>query len=209
MDYLIYLAGPITGLTWAEATDWRKHTIDKFKDLSGYRENPNNYLAGPITGISWAEATDWRKHTIDKFKDLSGYRENPNNYVALSPLRGKEYLEKETDIKDEYDEFQLSTSKMINSRDMFDVRRSDLLIVNLLNATRVSIGTMLEIGAAYILNKPIIVIMEPPHSILTTFQDLDPNMITNIHNHSMLREQATVIVSDVDTAIHLALELLG
>ena len=166
------------------------------------------YLAGPITGLTWAEATEWRKTAIEKFNDVSGWG-NPNNYVALSPLRGKEYLEKETDIKDEYAEFQSGTSKMINSRDMFDVRRSDLLIVNLLNATRVLIGTMLEIGAAYILNKPIIVIMEPPHSILTTFQDLDPNMITNIHNHSMLREQATVIVSDVDTAIHLALELLG
>ena len=176
------------------------------------------YLAGPITGLTWAEATDWRKHTIDKFKDLSGYGRKMNNYVALSPLRGKEYLEKETDIKDEYDEFQLSTSKMINSRDMFDVRRSDLLIVNLLNATRVSIGTMLEIGAAYILNKPIIVVMEEQKSSLLVNEDAskrlvlsDPNddILKNVHDHSMLREQATVIVSDVDTAIHFALELLG
>jgi len=168
------------------------------------------YLAGPITGLTWAEATDWRKHTIDKFKDLSGYGRKMNNYVALSPLRGKEFLEKETDIKDEYAEFQLSTSKMINSRDMFDVRRSDLLIVNLLNATRVSIGTMLEIGAAYILNKPIIVIVEPqPIVNHTAHGSVTNEMSTNIHNHSMLREQATIIVSDVDTAIHFALELLG
>jgi nucleoside 2-deoxyribosyltransferase len=129
----------------------------------------------------------------------------------LSPLRGKEYLKDETDIKHSYDEHQLSSAKMINSRDMFDVRRSHLLIVNLKNAKRVSIGTVLEIGAAYILNKPIIVIMEPdePYVSHAASGSVTNQMMSNVHKHSMLTEQATAIVSDLDTAIYFALQILG
>lgn len=147
------------------------------------------YLAGPITGLTWSEATEWRKELTNRFADES----NTNKYQCLSPLRGKEYLSEEQNIKHSYEEHQLSTAKMINSRDMFDVRRSDLLIVNLKNAKKVSIGTVLEIGAAYILNKPIITVMEED----------------NIHRHSMLNEQSTVIVSDIDTAFYFALQILG
>lgn len=149
------------------------------------------YLAGPITGLTWSEATEWRKELTNRFADES--IRNTNKYQCLSPLRGKEYLSEEQNIKHSYEEHQLSTAKMINSRDMFDVRRSDLLIVNLKNAKKVSIGTVLEIGAAYILNKPIITVMEED----------------NIHRHSMLNEQSTVIVSDIDTAFYFALQILG
>jgi len=172
MDYLIYLAGPITGLTWAEATEWRVEAHNRFAD------------AGITSG---------------------------NRYQCLSPLRGKEYLKDETDIKHSYDEHQLSSAKMINSRDMFDVRRSDLLIVNLKHAKKVSIGTILEIGAAFILNKPIIVIMEPeePWVGQTASGAISNGMTHNVHKHSMLSEQATAIVSDLDTAIYFALQILG
>ncbi|GJQ43939.1 MAG: hypothetical protein JETCAE03_34370 [Ignavibacteriaceae bacterium] len=149
------------------------------------------YLAGPITGLTWSEATEWRKELTNRFADESII--NTNKYQCLSPLRDKEYLSEEQNIKHSYEEHQLSTAKMINSRDMFDVRRSDLLIVNLKNAKKVSIGTVLEIGAAYILNKPIITVMEED----------------NIHRHSMLNEQSTVIVSDIDTAFYFALQILG
>lgn len=148
------------------------------------------YLAGPITGLTWAEATEWRVDLTERFKDASNGK---HNYIALSPLRGKEYLSDETDIKHSYEEHQMSSPKMINTRDMFDVRRSSLLIVNLKNAKRISIGTVLEIGAAFILNKPIILIMEKE----------------NCHKHSMISEQASAIVSDVDTAHYMALQILG
>ena len=166
------------------------------------------YLAGPITGLTWPEATEWRVEAHNRFADASDGR---NRYISLSPLRGKEYLKDETDIKHSYDEHQLSSAKMINSRDMFDVRRSDLLIVNLKNAKRVSIGTVLEIGAAYILNKPIIVIMEPPvpWTGQTASGSISGGLVHNVHQHSMLSEQATAIVSDLDTAIHFALQILG
>jgi nucleoside 2-deoxyribosyltransferase len=167
------------------------------------------YLAGPITGLTWAEATEWRVEAAERFKDASSGKKH--NYITLSPLRGKEYLKEETDIKHSYDDHQLSSAKMINSRDMFDVRRSSLLIVNLKNAKKVSIGTILEVGAAFILNKPIIVIMEPDEPwVGQAASGAISNGIThNVHKHSMLSEQATAIVSDLDTAIYFALQILG
>jgi nucleoside 2-deoxyribosyltransferase len=166
------------------------------------------YLAGPITGLTWAEATEWRVEAAERFKDAW---DGKNRYITLSPLRGKEYLKDETDIKHSYDDHQLSSAKMINARDMFDVRRSHLLIVNLKNAKKVSIGTILEIGAAFILNKPIIVIMEPsvPWVGHAASGSISGGMTHNIHMHSMLSEQAAAIVDDLDTAIYFALQILG
>lgn len=177
------------------------------------------YLAGPITGLDWKAATEWRKNLIDKFKDASNGR---NNYIALSPLRGKEYLENETDIKDSYHGYRMSTPKAITERDLNDVRRSDLIIVNFIGAERVSIGTVLEIGAAKILNKPVILVIEDPIDLQTFLENETVSISTNtssltyasgvkknIHDHSMIRESASLITSHIDDAFDFALHLLG
>jgi len=176
------------------------------------------YLAGPITGLSWEAATKWRKDLIEKFKDASTGR---INYIALSPLRGKEYLENETDIKDSYQNHRMSTPKAITERDLNDVRRSDLVIVNFIGADRVSIGTVLEIGAAKALNVPIILVIEDPSEYLPLGQEMfslsgnTSASVTyiatkkNVHDHSMVRESASLITSHIDDAFDFALHLLG
>lgn len=173
------------------------------------------YLAGPITGLTWEQATQWRKYLTEKFKDASHDR---RNYVCLSPLRGKEYLEKEDDIKDQYTQHKMSTQKVITRRDLHDVQRSDLIIVNFLNTSRISIGTILEIGAAAILNIPIILIMEEPTSSLLVNEDAskrlvlsnpDDDILKNIHDHSMVRESATLQCENLDEAYNFAIHFLG
>lgn len=175
------------------------------------------YLAGPITGLDWKAATEWRKDLIQRFKDASTGR---INYIGLSPLRGKEYLEHETDIKDGYAEHKMSSSKAITERDLNDVRRSDLVIVNFIGATRVSVGTVLEIGAARVLNVPIILIMDEPvfnqfgNETITlssggTTNISYQNFNKNVHDHSMIRESAAIIASNVDEAYEFAIHLLG
>jgi len=174
------------------------------------------YLAGPITGLSWKAATEWRKNLIEKFKDASTGR---INYIALSPLRGKEYLESETDIKDSYQGHRMSTPKAITERDLNDVRRSDLVIVNFIGADRVSIGTVLEIGAAKALNVPIILVIEDPkeneiasETISLTTGDANVKYLStwkNVHDHSMVKESASLITSHIDDAFDFALHLLG
>jgi len=174
------------------------------------------YLAGPITGLTWEQATQWRKNMINRFADASicGGR----NYICLSPLRGKEYLDKETDIKDEYVQHKMSTQKVITRRDLNDVYRSDLIIVNLLNTSRISIGTILEIGAAAILNTPIILIMEEPTSRALLNEDIskrlvlshvDDDILKNVHDHSMVRESATIICETLDEAFDFTIRFLG
>lgn len=91
------------------------------------------FLSGPITGLSYEDSTQWRQDVQNKL---------PANIIPLSPLRNKEHLKREKDILDHYDHI-LSTSKSITKMDYFDVKRSDIILVNLLNTKRVSIGTVL------------------------------------------------------------------
>ena len=141
------------------------------------------YLAGPITGLSFNGANDWRTGVINAL---------PPHIIALSPLRGKEYLEKEVALKDSYDMHVLSTSKAIVTRDRFDATRCDVLFVNLLGAKIVSIGTVMEIAWADAHRIPIIVVMEKG----------------NIHTHGMLTEASSYIVETLDEGIFILKSIL-
>jgi nucleoside 2-deoxyribosyltransferase len=140
------------------------------------------FLSGPITGLSYEDSTQWRQDVQNKL---------PANIIPLSPLRNKEHLKREKDILDHYDHI-LSTSKSITKMDYFDVKRSDIILVNLLNTKRVSIGTVMEVAWAYEMGKPIVIAMEDD----------------NIHQHSMIRECADFILSDIDQALDIVLHML-
>lgn len=147
---------------------------------------PSVYLAGPITGLSFGAAQDWREYAIQYFTDLG--------IDAFSPLRGKYYLNGEKELKDSYAQTvsPLSTPHAIVTRDRFDTTSRDLLLVNFLGATKVSIGTVMEIAWADMLRKPIILVMEAG----------------NVHTHSMLTEVSGYIVTDLDEALDVAAKVL-
>src|SRR5438128_1949417 len=128
------------------------------------------YLAGAISGLSWEQATGWRRRAA---RELALY-----GIKTFSPLRYKDFLESETSIQDSYPDFALATPKAIYTRDKWDVSRCDILFVNLLGTTRVSIGTVMEIAWGDMLNKPIIIVAEKD----------------NTHLHAMVRESAGYIV---------------
>lgn len=142
------------------------------------------YLAGPIKGLSFDSATNWRTNFISY---LGHY-----GITALSPLRSKDYLKSETELKEFYPDHFLSQSKTLFTRDHFDVHRSDLIVVNFLGATKVSIGTVAELGMAYAYNKPVIVIMEEG----------------NVHDHSFVKEIATTVVPKEQNALDLIISFL-
>ena len=135
------------------------------------------YLAGPIAGKSWEEATGWRNWFGSKF----------DNIEFLSPLRGKEYLEKETSIQGSYEGKVLSSARGLTTRDRWDCVRADVVIVNFLGAEKVSIGTVMEIAWADLGRKPIILIMSED----------------SIHNHPMIRESVGYVVSSLDEAAYV------
>src|SRR5271167_1832462 len=110
------------------------------------------YLAGPITGLTYEGCVDWRQKAID-YLDQFGIQ-------GLSPLRSKDYLLQETSVADSYEEKILSTQRGIYGRDKFDCERADVVLVNVLGAKRVSIGTVMEIAWATGKNTPVVLVME-------------------------------------------------
>jgi nucleoside 2-deoxyribosyltransferase len=134
------------------------------------------YLAGPITGTSYGNCTDWRAFVEANIDRRIG---------ALSPMRHKEYLSSEQTVADSYEKHVMSCSRGIMARDYFDSTRADILLVNLLGAARVSIGTVMEIGFAYAKRVPIVLVIEKD----------------NIHRHSMLLQAAGFIVDNLEDGI--------
>src|SRR5689334_10236156 len=96
------------------------------------------YLAGPISGTTFAESTDWRASAAARL--------NHSGIDAASPMRCKSYLKTESVVKQTYDDHPLSTQHGIMERDRFDVERCDAILVNLLGARIVSVGTVMEIA---------------------------------------------------------------
>lgn len=140
------------------------------------------FLSGPITGLNFSDSVSWRNEVISKF---------PKNIIGFSPMRGKDHLKNEIDIKDHYDHI-LSQPKSINRMDYFDVKRSDAILVNLLGTKRISIGTVMEIAWAYEMGKPIVIAMEK----------------NNMHQHAMINECADFVVDNLDLAIEVIVHLL-
>lgn len=128
----------------------------------------NVYLAGPITGLSYAGAVDWRLRAMDIFRD--------HGITAYSPMRAKTALEGMEPLGSwDYPEDGPLSGKAMYNRDLYDVRRADVVLANLLGATRVSVGTMYEMGYAKALRVPVIVAMEPdnPHKHIFVINGAD------------------------------------
>lgn len=152
------------------------------------------YLAGPITGLNYEGATDWRKLIFNR---MDGPR-----YQILSPMRAKEYLSNLDEITAQgYQDTILSNAKAIVTRDRNDTMKCDLVIMNLLGATKVSIGTMIELGWADAARVPVVLIMEK--------EEFEGDMRkTNIHDHAMVTEMAGFRVSTLDEAVLVARTIL-
>lgn len=143
------------------------------------------YLAGAISGLSYDEGQDWRTQAT---KALHEY-----GIQAYSPLRKKDYLKKLETIPSIVNSSKpLSTHKGIVTRDMYDVQSSDVLLVNLLGAKIVSIGTMFELAWAFEKRTPIVLCMEPE----------------NLHSHGFVLETAGFIVPTLEEGIQTVAHIL-
>jgi nucleoside 2-deoxyribosyltransferase len=148
------------------------------------------YLAGPITGLTFDTATDWRKQASDELW---------KSYIkCFSPLRGKEYLAQlEGTISGTGEEYAhlgvLSLPKGVITRDRFDATRCDVLLVNFLGATQVSIGTCFEIAWADAARIPIVCAMEEKG---------------NPHIHMMVLEAIGYKVPTLAEALHIVKAIL-
>lgn len=147
---------------------------------------PKVYLAGLISGFSFQEANEWRE---EAFKKLHKY-----GIAGASPLRGKDHLKDTTVLhKKGHDWNIMSTQKGITTRDRWDVRTCDIVIMNLLKAKEVSVGCSMEVAWADMLGRPVILVMESEG---------------NPHEHAMLLECCGYRVETMDEAIEVARKIL-
>ena len=136
------------------------------------------YLAGPITGLDFGTSVGWRTYAKAALQpDIEGF----------SPLRCKEYLaERGALLASGYDDTVLSSARGIMTRDHHDCMTCDLILVNLLGAERVSIGTVMEIAWGHAYRKPLVVAMEKTG---------------NVHDHAMITEAIGFRVETMDQAL--------
>lgn len=149
------------------------------------------YLCGPITGLSYDDARNtWRK-TV-------GGLLLPHIH-ALSPMRAKEFLSKEqclNGVRTGYDEYDNPTAcpRGIVTRDNNDLRNADAVIACFLGAEKVSVGSVWELGNAYVRMKPVVLVMEKDG--------------TNPHHHAFVTETAGYWVDNVEEAAEIVNHLL-
>jgi len=147
------------------------------------------YLAGPISGLNFDACTGWRTQA-KAFLAAHGI-------TAFSPLRGKEYLASLPSISGTGENYAhlgvLATARGVMTRDRFDATRCDVLLVNLIGCTKVSIGTVMEIAWADLKRTPIVCAMEPG----------------NVHEHMMIHEAIGFCVDTLDEALHTVKAILA
>lgn len=142
------------------------------------------YLSGPMAGVTYEHALAWRSLA----QQLLG-----PEIECYSPLRFKEYCAGRTfDNTTQYTE-PLSRQKVMFERDFRDTIKADALLVNLLGATAVSIGTTMEIAWAKAFQIPVIVAMEPQG---------------NPHVSPLLLESCTCVVDTLEGAVKAVREFL-
>jgi hypothetical protein len=146
------------------------------------------YLAGPISGLSYGASVDWRDYVADHLAMVSD-----GQIRSLSPMRNKQYLKEEKAIGDSYEGTVMSSQRGITARDRYDCTRANLVLVNLLGAQRVSIGTVMEIAWADLNRIPIVLVMEKEG---------------NLHDHAMLREACPFRVTTLEEAVDVVNSIL-
>lgn len=144
------------------------------------------YLAGPISGLTYDEGQDWRDYTIKKFN-----QESPS-IIGYSPLRAKQYLRDYGVLEQSY-EHPMSTDKGITARDRNDVKTSDVVIFNFLGASRVSIGTCIELGWADAYRVPSVLVIDRKN---------------NPHDYPMIREFCGWRTDNLDQAVDIVKRIL-
>lgn len=148
------------------------------------------YLSGPIAGLTYDESEDWRIRA-------RALLDSPS-IKTLSPLRAKEALLATGKISSTGEEYErltpLATSRGIMTRDRFDTTRSTVVLVNLLGAKKVSIGTVMEIAWADAARIPIVLVIEK---------------MGNVHEHVMISEAIGYRTDNLDDACAIVNNIIG
>lgn len=168
------------------------------------------YLSGPIAGLTYDQARyGWRMTVAAQLEQ---------GIKVLSPMRHEGHLAEVKGPLDPAGQLNhfFSGSKIIFEKDMLDIQRCDLMLVNLLDATKVSIGTVAEIGMAAALGKKIILVIEDAGSVpIGEYRsgydqsDIQVDYGSNVHEHPFVTVPASLRLNNLDDAVHAVNSLLS
>jgi len=143
---------------------------------------PTIYLAGPMTGLTWEQATQWREKAALILTP---------SWRVVTPVKGQ-LQSAQSDVitastmDDTQEHLPLAhTATGITAQDEFYVRQSDWVLANFTGSTRVSQGTVWELGFAWGLGKQIISVIPKG----------------DVHDHPFIRRRSHVFVQELDEAI--------
>ncbi len=109
------------------------------------------YLAGPINGLTVSQATTWRNHAAL----LLEY----TDFECIDPLRGKISMHADGDRPMDGYDILFSHEKSVISRDLYDIDRADVFLLNTIWANSDSVGSLVELGYAKCRNIPIVTVI--------------------------------------------------
>ncbi len=148
------------------------------------------YLAGPIGGCSEAEAKDWRNLVRQGLLERSG------GFIdGIDPLRCEPPVDGHYSVKGDPSCPKFGTSRAIASKNLIDVKRCDVTLAFLPHRTlhHQSYGTIVEIGWAHALGKPVIVVSDDP----------------DIYDHPVIGACAGWVLDDLKSAVDVIVGIWG
>lgn len=114
------------------------------------------YLAGPITGCTKGEANDWREYVRTAIL--------PYDLQGISPLRCEPIIGER--YEPNYADPKFGTARAIASKNFFDVAACNMTFAFLPSwSPQLSSGTLIEMGAAKMAHKPLVLVTDDPRAI--------------------------------------------
>jgi nucleoside 2-deoxyribosyltransferase len=111
------------------------------------------YLAGSIAGCDNGEANDWRKSMSASLRQ--------HGIIGISPLRCEPIHGERYGLG--YEDPKFGTARAIASKNRMDVQMCDMTLCYMpkaLNERRFSMGTLIELAWAHMINKPTILVTD-------------------------------------------------
>ena len=145
------------------------------------------YLAGPIAECDDKEANEWRDWVISRL---------PYGIIGISPLRCEPLKEGMRNTDPGATEKMWSDPRAIATKNWLDTESCDLVLAYLpqeLNERRPSYGTVIEIGWAIGLRKPLVVVSDDEY----------------LMEHPLIQHNASWRLDNLEDAVEVITGLFG
>lgn len=142
------------------------------------------YMSGPITDVTYGNATSWydaaRKMLNHKIRTVKPMR--AKNFLAAAEHGTVGDVVNADPRAFNHLQAAMLMPRHIAIRDNWDVSQCDAVLCNQLDAERLSVGSILEIGLAHAYNKPIVLVTREDDRALNNHPMVQHYVLANVHS---------------------------